>query len=204
MSQKSPMTTRRLGVTMWVAIALLAGCGSSPPVNYYTLEALESGFDTIKPDAARLGIGPFRMPDHLRRTKIVTRGADAEVRVDDFNRWIEPVDEAMHTIVAANVDALTTDVIAVAFPYRFLDKNDLRVVGRIERFEADRRGQVELIVQWGITTYDSDFVVMPQRKVYRASADNPNDYNDIANAMSEALRLFSRDIAETFMAIEAG
>lgn len=184
------------------AAICLSACGSSPPVNYYTLEALESGYDKVSADAARLGIGPFRMPDYLTRTKIVTRGENARVQVDDFNRWIEPVGEAFHTIVAANVDAMTSDVVAVAFPYRFLDSSELRVVGRIERFDADRRGQVELVVQWGITTHDADFVVPPQRRIYRAQAGDPRDYNAIAGAMSEALQLLSREIADAFLALD--
>ena len=136
------------------------------------------------------------MPDYLTRTKIVTRGEDAEVSIDDFNRWLEPVGEAFVTIVATNVDALTDDVIAVAFPYRFLDDAELRVVGRIDRFDADRGGNVSLIVQWGIATGAEEYLLPPRRSVYTSRADAAGDYNAIARAMSEALEQFSRDVVD--------
>ena len=189
-------------IVLLTAVSMLAACGSSPTVRYYTLEALETGYDTVQDGAPRLGIGPFRMPDYLTRSKIVTRGADASAKIDDFHRWIEPVSDALHTIVATNVDSMTTDVIAVAFPYRFLDQTEMRVVGRIERFDSNHRGEVELVVQWGITSYNSDFIITPQRRIYRSQASSPDDYNAIANAMSDALRLFSRDITDAFLSID--
>ena len=62
---------------LWVAIAalpLLAACGSSPPVNYYSLEILESDFRRDSDGALLIGVGPLRTPDYLSRSRIVTRG----------------------------------------------------------------------------------------------------------------------------------
>jgi uncharacterized lipoprotein YmbA len=180
---------------------LLAACGSSPTVQYYSLSPLQSDYGEAPPDAPRLGIGPFRLPDYLTRSKIVTRASGAEVKIDDYNRWLEPVDDAFHAIVAANVDLLTDDVIAVSFPYRLLDGSERKVVGRVERFDADERGEVMLVLQWAITTTSTDFVLPPRRSVYRAQATDANDYNAIAAAMSDVLEQFSRDIAAAWETI---
>lgn len=192
----------RYGLSLVVAgvAFLLSGCGSSPTVRYYSLGALDAGSSEAIAGTPRLGIGPFRVPDYLTRAKIVTRGDDAEVLIDDFNRWLEPVGEAFHTVVATNVDALTDDVVAVAFPYRFLHDAELRVVGRVERFDADSRGNVVLVVQWGITAGDPAFLLPPRRSVYEIEAAAA-DYNAIAQAMSEALERFSRDVADGWQSV---
>ena len=192
----NPAMARRARSMMLVAIlAMNAACGSSPPVRYYSLDALEAGYGATEAGTPRFGVGPFRMPDYLTRAKIVTRSRASEVIIDDYHRWIEPVDAALHRIVAANLDAMLSDVVAVSFPYRLLNDDELRVVGRVERFDADDHGQVELIVQWGITTAESTYVVPPRREIYRAQASDAGDYNAVAAAMSETLLEFSRDIA---------
>ncbi|PWG74503.1 hypothetical protein DF186_17575, partial [Enterococcus hirae] len=79
---------------MFLVLAV-AGCGSSPPVNYYDLEALETGYVADGDAYLRVGVGPLRTPDYLSRSQIVTRGDDSRVLVDDFNRLVEPVSDAL-------------------------------------------------------------------------------------------------------------
>ena len=140
-------------------LLIVAACGSSPPVRYYSLEAIDARYDGEVEVVAGLGVGPLRMPEYLAKTKIVTRRGGAEMIVDDFNRWAEPVEDEVHRIVAANLDGLLEDTVVVAFPYRHYSDMRGRVVGRIDRFDADQDGRVVLLVQWGIVTDDSDFVV---------------------------------------------
>ena len=84
---------------------LLAACGTSPPVHYYSLEP-SAGFETRDgPGAAMIGMGPLRLPDYLKRTRIVTRGPGNEIRVHEEARWAEPPNDAIHRVLAANVDA---------------------------------------------------------------------------------------------------
>ncbi len=181
---------------------LLSACGTSPNVRYYSLSPMDAEYGEAPDDTQRLGIGPFRMPDYLTRSKIVTRAAGAEVRIDEYNRWLEPVADAFHSIVAANVDFLTDDVVAVSFPYRILDSSELKVVGRVERFDADRRGEVSLVLQWAIATAETGFVLPPRRAVYTAQASSANDYDAIARAMSDVLEQFSRDVAAAWDVID--
>ena len=71
-------------LTNWqVPIVLLAlaagGCGSSPPVTYYNLEALETGYVADGESYLRVGVGPLRTPDYLSRSQIVTRDSGSRV-----------------------------------------------------------------------------------------------------------------------------
>ena len=185
-----------------VAIACLlilaSACGSSAPVRYYSLEALESRFGEDVAGSPGMGLGPLRMPDYLTRSRIVTRRDNSEVVVDDFNRWVEPVDEALYRIVAANVDSLLEDVIVVGFPYNHFADLDYQVIGRVDRFDTDEHGRVVLVAQWSIMTPNSEFIVAPRRVRYETQASDVTDYGAVAMAMSEVLADFSRDIAREF------
>ena len=177
---------------------IVAACGSSPPVRYFSLEAVDGRYQGEVEVVAGLGVGPLRMPEYLAKTRIVTRRGDAEMIVDDFNRWAEPVEDEVHRIVATNLDGLLEDTVVVAFPYRHYTDLRGQVVGRVDRFDADQDGQVVLLVQWGIVTPDNEFVVLPRRVRYEAQASTAGDYSAIASAMSEVLADFSRDIAREY------
>ena len=186
-------------VLMSLLLALSA-CGSSPPVHYYSLDVMEKTYQGDADDALAMGLGPLRMPGYLSRSRIVTRGSNSEVLVDDFNRWAEPVEDALHRIVAANVDGLLEGVVVVAFPYSHFASLDYQLIGRIDEFHSDQQGRVILLVQWGILTPDSEIVVQPRRARYETQASVPGDHGSIARAMSEAIAEFSRDIASEFKA----
>lgn len=196
------MQTSQSGRLVAIACILLlaSACGSSAPVRYYNLEALESRFGEDPEDSPGLGIGPLRMPDYLTRSRIITRRSNSEVVVDDFHRWVEPVDDAVYRIVAANVDSLLEEVIVVSFPYNHFADMDYQVIGRVDRFDSDEHGRVILVAQWAILTANSEFIVAPRRARYESQASDVSDYGAIAAAMSEVLAEFSRDIASEFRA----
>jgi len=184
-------------ITFVAAIILLLGaCGSSPPVRYYSLEQIDV---VAKPDATDskiVGLGPFRIPAYLRRPQMVTHGPGADVNIDDFSRWAEPLDQAVHGIVANNVDSLLTDIIVVAFPYISTVDVDYVVVGRIDRFDVGADGNAVMIVQWGLVDSSRETQIAPQRHRYTTRVSNPGDPGSVAMAMSDILTQLSHDIAK--------
>lgn len=195
------MTKHLLLVFFGLALCVLAGCGTSPPANFYTLD--DAGFDFVADGetAVVLGIGPIRVPEYLERSQIVKRGTGSELLVDDFNRWAEPIGRAHHRIISQNVDALLDGVIVVGFPYGPVMTYDAKLVGRIGRFDMDTSGVTRLSVFWTIATVDGDVLVEPRRSEYTETAGDPTDPNSIASAMSNCLTQFSRDIAAAVNAL---
>lgn len=187
-----------------VAAALIAtACGSSPPVQYFTLSTASIATPEDPAGAAILGLGPMHVPEYLNRSQIVTRGPGAEVSVDEFSHWAEPLDLALHRVVAADVDNLLDGVIVISFPYDAVIRSDVdyRVFGEIDRFDADRSGRVVLDVQWTIAKIGSGLVVPPRRSRYEARAARADDAGSVAEAMNDALREFSRDIADELASV---
>ncbi|HKJ16041.1 MAG TPA: PqiC family protein [Xanthomonadales bacterium] len=174
---------------------LVASCGTSPPVHYYNLEAPVVTGTADGPDATMVGMGPFRIPEYLKKSRIVTRGAGTEILINEQARWAEPLNRAIHRVLAANVDQQMSDVIAVAYPYLETIEIDYAVLGQVERFDSDQSGRVLLVVQWGVVDETRHPLIIPQRSSYESRASDPNDPDQIARAMNDALNHFSQDIA---------
>lgn len=185
---------KRLAQVASLAAALVA-CGSSPPVRYYDLEALVTGYTQDNVGAISVGVGPLRTPDYLSRPRMVTRAADATIVVNDFERWVEPVVDAIHRVMATNLDALLDDAVVVAFPYTHIRHLDYRVVGRVARFDADADGLAVLEIQWSVVSAADEILAPPRRARYEARSSRTPEYAAIARAMSELLKQFSQDVA---------
>jgi uncharacterized lipoprotein YmbA len=186
---------RRSRYVITLVILMLAGCGSSPPVHYYGLDTIDVGYTQDQEGSPVLALGPFRMPEYLNRSQMVTNGPGAEMIVHEGNRWAEPLDDAIHRILASNLDSLLGSVIVVAYPSTALLQVDYRLVGRIGRFSSGQNGLIVLEVQWGATDTEGIILVAPRRSRYESRATLPGDPGSIAQAMSDALAQFSRDIA---------
>lgn len=172
-----------------------AGCGSSPPVRYFSLEPV---YETVGDGGEAkpiLGLGQLRTPNFLFRSQMVTRDRGGELIVHDFRRWSEPLDHAIHRVVATNVDSLLEDVTVVAFPYESSLRPDASVNGSVERFDVDTVGQAVLIVQWSITSRDGDVIAPPRRSRYVTMAQPADDPAAAVEALNRVLGSFSEDIA---------
>ena len=187
-----------------IVLLLLTACSSSPPVRYFSLSSTVADGQQDPGDAVVLGLGPMRMAAYLNRSQIVTRGAGAEIKVDEFSRWAEPLAVAFHRIVSTDVDNTMDGVTVLAFPWESAVRSqvDYRLLGDVIRFDADRSGRVVLETQWGITAVNSGETAVPPRRIrYEAQTGSPDDPAAVASAMNEALAKFSRDIASEMQAV---
>lgn len=179
-------------------VSLIAACGSSPPVRFFSLSPTVAPVSQDTDDAVTLGLGPVRMPSYIDRSQIVTRGAGLEVEVDELSRWAEPLGPAFHRIVATDIDNAVEGLVVMAFPWEQAvnAEVDYRLLGDIIRFDVDRSGLAILEVQWGIAEVATgEVLVHAQRSRYEAHAGSSSDPAAVASAMNEAMAGFSREIA---------
>ena len=180
-----------------VYLLVLSACGSSPPVRYYSLNPIDTDYQQDPDDAVMLGIGPLSIPDYLNRSQIVTRDVDAQMRVDDFSRWTEPLADSMHRIISTDVDNLLHGVVVVMYPYDAVVRShlDYRLVGDVNRFDADSSGLVVLEIQWAIVDTEANLLVPARRNRYQAQMVTSGDFGAMVAAMNDVLSQFSRDVA---------
>jgi hypothetical protein len=180
----------------WIVLfVFLASCGSSPPVDYYALQPIAGSGTTVPADARIIGLGPLEVPGYLDRPQLVTQSSDGKMNVDEFNRWAEPLADALPRVVTANVDALLENAVVVRYPYGPRLRADYHLSGRVIRFDADRSGTVVLEVQWGVQDAQANNLLSPRRSRYTAQASPSQDPSSIVNAMNETVIAFSRDVA---------
>ena len=199
------MIKRSRFITGCVFLALLlSACGSSPPVRYFSLSSTVDDRGQHPDATVVLGLGPMRMAQYLNRSQIVTRGEGAQLNVDEFSRWAEPLEVAFHRVVATDVDNMMMGVTVLSFPLQSAVQAqvDYRVLGDVSRFDADQAGLVVLETQWGIVAADSDkWLVSTHRSRYEVKTESPDDPTAIALAMNEVLAKFSRDIVSQMQTV---
>ena len=180
-----------------VYLLVLSACVSSPPVHYYSLSPIDTDYQQDPDDAVMLGIGPLSIPDYLNRSQIVTRDVDAQMRVDDFSRWTEPLADSMHRIISTDVDNLLHGVVVVMYPYDAVVRShlDYRLVGDVNRFDADSSGLVVLEIQWAIVDTEAHLLVSARRNRYQAQMVTSGDFGAMVAAMHDVLSQFSRSVA---------
>lgn len=179
---------------------LTAACGTSPPVRYYSLETGTVPESQDEQGALVLGFGPLRVPEYLNRTQMITRGDGTELNVHEYDRWAEPVEEAIHRVSAARLDSRLEGVIVVAYPYLQALPVDYRLLGQVDRFDADASGDVVLQLQWTVLDGDHASLIPPRRDRYEARASDAANPGAVARAMNQALDRFSDDVARQLRA----
>ena len=190
----------RVRLAWLIVLAGLAACGSSPPVDFYTLQPI-TGSSGVDPSGAKVvGLGPFTLPGYLDRPQLVTQLPGSEVNVDEFNRWAAPLDLAIPRVLTANVDLLLEDAVVVTFPYRSRMQSDIRVLGRIVQFDSDENGEAVLFVQWTIQDAEGETLLTPRRSRHTARASPADDPAAIVMALNETVEAFSREIADELRA----
>lgn len=194
------MISTRTGIAAACLLLGLGACASSPPVRYFQLSAMDLDPAADSGGALVVALGPLTLPDYLDRPQIVTRGAGASTRVDELNRWAEPLEDAVPRIVGANVDGLLQDTVVLPFttvgvPWSY------RLFGTITRFDADLDGDVVLLVQWGATGADGRVALPIRTGRYDVRLGPEPDPARTADAMTALLTEFSKDVASAVAAL---
>ena len=183
--------------TLWLMLAAIfvGGCGSSPPVRYFSLQPMPIDYRQDGEDSLVLGLGALRLADYLKRSHMVTRGENNEILMDQEHRWAEPLGTSIQRTLATNVDRLMDTVAVVSFPDTDTTAVDYRLVGRLHRFDVDGSGLAVLEVQWRIQDADGDPVIAPRRDRYTATSVR-GDPGANAAALTDTLGQYSRTISE--------
>ena len=173
-------------------VLLAASCTSSPPVRYYGLTPLAAGSGAARDDRIVV-VGPFRLADYLDRPHIVTRDAGNGITIAEFDRWAEPLDAAFQRTVTANLTELLGSTRVLEFPSQGIATPELRLSGRIARFDVDAAGLAVLEVQWGTVDAAGAPVSAGRRSRYQSQATGA-DYAARVAALNDTVLQFSQDV----------
>lgn len=143
-------------ITGLLLFLLLAGCGSSPTVQFYALkpEPASSSIrsNAISPETAKMAIkvGPADFPRALARSQIVTRSSDTQVKVDEYHVWSAPLEnEFLRVLGDSLAKALETDRMVV-YPAESAFPIDYTVLLNVVQFDGRLGQDVTLRLRWVI------------------------------------------------------
>jgi uncharacterized lipoprotein YmbA len=182
------------GLTLVGAI----GC-SSPPTRFYLLMPPPPGETAAgaRADSERgiaLGVGPISLPGYLDRPQIVSRAQGAELLLEEFHQWSEPLAESFSRVLAESIAAqVPTDLVAL-FPWKRAVEVEVQVEVQVQRFDTDASGEAVLDALWSIHRGGDETPPVQRRSVIRSRATS-TDVPASVQALSAAAHELGREIA---------
>lgn len=180
-----------LRISCVLLMALTAGCGSSPPSHFYTLESTATpGGDTTA--NYTVAVDPVTIPAAVDRPQMVVQAGSNQVAVDEFNRWAAPLNESIAHAIAGDLAALLGTPQVVLAPPTIVEPA-YRVTLTVQRFEATPGKSVLVEAVWVVRATKGG---MPQSGHTLAQIPvQSQGFDALAAGYSQALAKISSDIA---------
>ena len=183
---------RRIAQLIPIALVAVvaAGCSTAPSW-FYSLASVATADGTPATPAAVM-VGPVTIPASVDQPEFVVQVAPNRVDVDEFNRWVAPLNDAIARAVAGDlVVLLGTPEVASAQLANF--SPDYRVTIDVQRFESIQGDAALVEAVWTVRkTAGGD--TRSGRTVAREPVQGQG-FDALAAAHSQAIAKMSADIA---------
>ena len=184
-------TTRTLALL--AGIALLAGCGSSPPTSFYTLASHDGARSSLNKANYSVVVGPVSVPDLVDRPQMVLRSSGNQVKVEEFVRWAEPLKSEIPRIIAANLAQTLGDARVSVYPQTPELNPDFKIWIDVLRFDSIVGDSAIIEVLWTVRPAKGG-----EEKVGRSlisEATGGAGYDALVAAHARGLAAVSKEIA---------
>ncbi len=188
-----------------VLCLLITACaGNSPPTRYYLLNPDAEGRNDVPSasgDRSLVSLGPVQIPSYLDRPQMIARTAPNRLHLQSFHHWAEPIQETITRVLVQNLAGRLQAAKVVAFPDRFHQSPDFRILVEILRFEPiQSHGRVILKAQWSVREANGGHILCDRTSLFTHTL--PDDSPEaIAAAMSQALSDLSTALAQCVQAV---
>src|SRR5580658_553907 len=177
-------------ISIALAAAVAGGC-STAPSKVYSLSST-SAADGTPPTAVAVMVGPVTIPASVDQPEFVVQVAANRVQVDEFNRWVAPLGDAIARAVAGDlVVLLGSPEVASNQLANFVP--DYRVTIDVQKFESVPGSAATLEAVWTVRKSVGG-EIRSGRTVAREPVQGQS-YDALAAAHSQALAQMSTDIA---------
>ncbi len=181
-------------VAAMLSVAALAGCGSSPKSNFYTLSSGAPVERSNVKTQYSVAIGPVTVPEIIDRPQIVTRSGPNQVQIAELERWAGPLKGEIPRVIADNLMQLLDGAYVYVYPQNVNLNADYQVLVEVQRFDSTLGDAVTVEVLWAVHPAQGGAVKNGRSAVREPT--NGNSYDALVAAHSRALTAVSRDIAE--------
>lgn len=180
---------------LWLALGLaaFAGCASSPPVQFFTLDPVAGQRLPAPAPLMPVKVTAVHVPPALDRREMVRHSAPNRLRISDEHRWGADFDEMARRVLTQDL-AQRLPKGTVVLPRQPTPAHTRAIVVDMLQFSANASGTVVLDGGWSLWTADSDTPVL-NRPIHLSVEAAPGDYSAQAHAMSELLGRLADAIA---------
>ena len=190
------------------AAAAVSSCAPLLPTRLYTLVPAEVGAaqgGDEAPSGPTLGLDPVTLPAYLDRSEIVTRAGSHQVRLGEFDKWVEPLQPMFRRLLEERLReaAGAREVVTVPPPAGVAEPRHAVAV-EVERFDADEAGRVVLDARWRVYRPATGRIVEAARERIVVQGAPPPDYPALVVAMGRAVGQLADVIASALPERPAG
>ena len=147
-----------------------------------------------------MALGQIAIPAAVDRPQIVVAMSPNQVRLDEFNRWVSPLQDNIGRVVAENLVAMLGTARVTLSPQMLTADVDYRVAVEVQTFESAPGQVAALDAVWRVVR-TKDGVSRTGRTTAREPATQPG-YEALAAAHSRAIAMLSQAIADAVRALE--
>jgi uncharacterized lipoprotein YmbA len=176
-----------------LALAILAGCGHSPPTHFFTLDPAKPVRAPQRATGAPVQIDIVHLPPELDRLSMVRERGSGELQIDDQNRWGGQLSDLIRQALAQDLAARLSPG-SVILPDAPAPPATRTMAVDIVTFRPDASGTVTLDASWTLLDSGSGKPVLrrPVHLTDTAPAQTPDAQ---ATAMSRLLGDMADEIA---------
>lgn len=176
--------------------AAVTGCGTTAPARFYSLDSTAVA-DGAPATSVTVMVGPVSVPAAVDQPEFVVNTAPNQVEVDEFNRWVAPLNDAIARAVAGDlVVLLGTPNVATAQLANF--NPQYQVMIDVLRFESIPGQAASVAAVWTVRK-TSDGETRSGRTTSREPVQGQG-FDALAAAHSRAIAKVSADIAAAIRA----
>ncbi len=183
------------------ALALvLAGCGSAPPLHYYTLVAPAAEAPLgARAASFEFELLPVGVPAEVDRPQLLVRQGAQGIRVLDGERWAAPLADEVRAALSADLSRELNARDASGLPDDGMPR--LRIKLDLRRFDSVPGSYALIDASWAVHALQGGARVTC-RNVVRQSVGA--GYGALVHGHQQALRRLAAGIAATLRSVAAG
>lgn len=184
--------------TIALASLLICGCSSSPPIQFFVLDAVAPHTAVSQDLTHRVQIAGVRMPATLDRQEIVREEVPNKLTISDRNRWGASLADMTARVLSQNL-MLRLSADCVVLPEQPAPAGTSEISVDVVQFGVDATGQVVLDGSWSIVPSGRDAALASYHFRLR-ERPTQTDYGEQARAMSLLLGQLADSIARELRA----
>jgi len=191
-------------VAQLVTLFTLMGCGSSPPVQFYTLDAVRPAAAPVRAPVDPLQVLAVHIPATLDRQEIVRESTASRLAISDQHRWGAPLADMIRRVLTQDL-ASRLPAGTVVFPDEPAPDSLRELVVDVLRFDRDPAGVVTFDGSWSVVPSGSASPIL-SRHVLLTDGGGTQTYDGQVQSMNRILAQLADRVAAGLggVAVSAG